>query len=101
MKKILLFLVAVTAIVFLPTLLFAQDTTSAIGGLDSNTDIFNYLFQFIPQKTKSEVIGVLTGLYLLEQFLAKTQKIAANSTFQLVEHWIKMLFKSLTAKKPQ
>lgn len=76
-------------------MLFAQGGTTAPA-----TDIFSFLAGFIPVKYQALAITVLTGLYLLEQFLAGSSRIKANSTFQLIGGFISRIYNSVVKPKP-
>lgn len=91
MKKLILFL-----FLFLSLFCFAGDSTAI--GVDAGADFFGFLFSFIPDELKSTIITVLTGLFLLEQWLAKTSLLAANSTFQLIGSWIRSIYSGLVKK---
>lgn len=101
MKKVFKFLLFSFAL-FAFSGLFAQDSTAVdvvTGAGAEAVDLFSFLAQFIPVKYQAMVITVLTFLFLLEQYLANTTSLAANSTFQLVSGWIKAAYQALFGKK--
>jgi len=81
---------------------FAQDSTGIDStGTGSNpvNDLVSFLTGFIPVKYLATIVVIITGLFLLEQYLAANTKIKANSTFQLVAGWIKSISDVLTGQK--
>ncbi len=58
---------------------------------DGGVSIFNYLLNLIPVKWQGLIFTIIGILYLLEQWLAKTDRFKANSTFQVVGSWITAL----------
>jgi hypothetical protein len=97
--KIFCALVVFALVMLVPSVIFAQDSTVVSPVVDGSvTDFFSFLLSFIPVKYQATVLTIVTGLFLLEQFLAATSKIKANSTFQLIAGWITSIKNSFTKK---
>lgn len=89
--KVSLVLFVVLAIVFPSMHVLAQDSTTTLPAVGAG-DLYTFIAGFIPVKFQATIITVLTGLFLLEQFLASNTKIKANSTFQLIAGWVNTLY---------
>jgi hypothetical protein len=87
-KALILFTLAILSFGFV----YAQD-----GGV-SGDDVFSMLVSIIPAKYQAMVLTAVTGLYMLEQVLAASTKIKANSTFQLIAGWIVSTIKAVKVK---
>jgi hypothetical protein len=82
-------------LIALPSIaLFAQDAQTGVG-----VDDFSFLLKFIPKRFQAVSFTVITLLFFMEQFLAATSKIKANSTFQLVANWIGSMYKAVRKDK--
>ena len=97
MKNFKFFVLAVMCFL-LSTVLFAQ-VVPVDPALATSPDIFSFVLGLIPVKYQAITFTVLTGLFLLEQFLASSAKIKANSTFQLIAGWISAFFTASKNKK--
>ena len=88
-----------TAVLLLCTsaLLFAQ-VAPVVPIAPAPTDIFGFIFGLIPLKYQAIAFTVVTGLWFLEQFLASTNLIKANSTLQLISGWITNLYSAISNK---
>lgn len=99
MKKLVKYslIVLVLALAFtVPAM--AQDSTG-VSIVGSGGDLFSFLLNLVPVKYQAITFTVITGLFLLEQFLAASTKVKANSTFQLIANWLIGLQNAIKAKK--
>jgi hypothetical protein len=98
--KILTFISIAIIMIALPCMhAFAQDSSSVTPVATGAGDLFSFLVSFIPVKYQATALLVVTGLFLLEQFLAASSKFKANSTFQLVAGWITLVYNAIKGKK--
>jgi hypothetical protein len=76
-------------------MLFAQPVDPSV----VTPDIFSLVLSWIPVKYQAIAFTVVTVLYVLSEILGSTQKIKANTTFQLVKGWIVSFFTAFKNKK--
>ena len=83
----LIFLISIT--------LFAQTDDADLSGAVGS------IIDFLPTKYQKILTIVMTFLFVLEQILASTKKISANSTFQLISNWVSKIYKVIKSKKTE
>ena len=92
--KLLKSYVILFALTFFCLSLFAQAS-----GTPVQPDVFSIVLGLIQIKYQAITFTVLAMLYVLEQILASSSKIQANSTFQLIGGWLTGLYNAITNKK--
>lgn len=87
LKVISFFFLAVLA---LPVVLFAQDSTSVVAFAD-HADLLKAVT--VGVMSKYPVAGVIgTGLFILSELLGSSKRVASNSVYQLVSGFLKKIF---------
>jgi hypothetical protein len=74
--------------------LFAQGNDVDLSGAVSS------ILDFLPAKYQKFFTILMTSLFVIEQILASTQKVKANSTFQLIASWVNKIYDVVKTKKP-
>lgn len=87
--------IAFVALMVIPFMLFAQDSTHVVAGMDSG--FLNGIFTYV--STKYPIIATIsTILFLVSEVLAGIPSVKANSVFQLVYGVLKAIVGNKTAQ---